>query len=126
MPLGSNTRRMEKHDEIRRPIVRAGANGRSKWSPGKPRFDLRDYEPTEMHMSSNPTFAAAQPYRTKFVLVNDRVPRTDQRCALCGGIVEEAYVRDSQTRLIYCDTQCLAGGSYMTRSLLNSRRRKVS
>ncbi|MBO0759183.1 MAG: hypothetical protein J2P54_25360, partial [Bradyrhizobiaceae bacterium] len=35
-------------------------------------------------------------------------PRTDQQCALCGGIVEKGYVRDSQTRLIYCDTQCLA------------------
>jgi hypothetical protein len=72
---------MEKHDEIRRPIVRAGANGRSKWSPGKPRFDLRDYEPTEMHMSSNPTFAAAQPYREPTVIVEDQpqVKMTERR-----------------------------------------------
>jgi hypothetical protein len=78
-------------------------------------------------MSTSPSFAAARsPYRTRFVLVNDRLPRTDQRCALCGGIVEKAYVRDSQTRLIYCDTRCLAGGSHMTRSLLNGRGRKVS
>jgi hypothetical protein len=79
-----------------------------------------------MHMNTNPNFAGRLPYRTRFVLVNDRVPRTDQRCALCGGIVEKGYVRHSQTRLIYCDTRCLAGGSYMSMSPLNGRRRKVS
>ena len=78
-------------------------------------------------MSTNTNFAASRfPHRTRFVLVNDRVPRTDQRCALCGAIVEKGYVRDSQTRLIYCDTQCRAGGSRMTISLLNGLRRQVS
>jgi hypothetical protein len=81
----------------------------------------------EKHMSTNPNFVAVRlPYRTRFVLVNERVPRADQRCALCGGIVEKGYVRDSQTRLIYCDTQCFAGGSHMTMPLLNGRGRKVS
>jgi hypothetical protein len=46
-------------------------------------------------------------HRTRFVLVNDRVPRTDGHCALCGSIIEKGYVRYSQTRLIYCDTKCL-------------------
>jgi hypothetical protein len=78
-------------------------------------------------MSTNPSFAADRlPYRPRFVLVNDRVPRTNEHCALCGGIVENGYVRDSQTRLIYCDPQCFAGGSHMTVSFINKRERKVS
>ena len=86
-----------------------------------------DNEPMEMPMSTNPSFAADRlAYRTRFVLVNDRVPRTHQRCALCSEIVEQGYVRDSQTRLIYCDAQCLAGGSHTTMPLLNGRARKVS
>jgi hypothetical protein len=43
-----------------------------------------------MDMSTNPNFVAVQlPYRIRFVLVNNRVPRTDQCCALCGEIVEK-------------------------------------
>jgi hypothetical protein len=78
-------------------------------------------------MSTNPSFAADRlPYRTRFVLVNNRVPRTDEHCALCGEIVEKGYVRDSRTRLIYCDPQCFAGGSYRTTSLIKDRGRRVS
>jgi hypothetical protein len=78
-------------------------------------------------MSTNPSFAADRlPYRTRFVLVNNRIPRTDEHCALCGVIVGKGYVRDSQTRLIYCDPQCFAGGSHMTKSLIKDRERKVS
>jgi hypothetical protein len=78
-------------------------------------------------MSTNLTFApGGSSGQTRFVLVNDRVPRTDQHCALCGGIVEKSYVRDSQTRLIYCDTQCFAGGARITMSGIENRERKVS
>jgi hypothetical protein len=35
----------------------------------------------------------------RFVLVNNRVPHTDQHCALRGGLIEKGYVRDSLTRL---------------------------
>ena len=62
--------------------------------------------------------------RTRFILVNDRLPRTDERCAMCGGIVEKGYVRDFQTGLICCDTQCFAGGDYLVNN--KDRRRKVS
>jgi hypothetical protein len=31
--------------------------------------------------------------RIRFFLVNNRVPRTDERCALCGSILEQGYVR---------------------------------
>jgi hypothetical protein len=52
------------------------------------------------------------PHATRFVLVNDRLPRNDEHCALCGGTIEKGYVRDFRTGLIYCDTQCFAGGAY--------------
>jgi hypothetical protein len=67
------------------------------------------------------------PHRMRFVLVNDRVPRTDEHCALCSRIVEKSYVRDSRTRLIYCDTQCFAlGGAHQPASAVQNRGRKVS
>jgi hypothetical protein len=78
-------------------------------------------------MSTDPSFAADRlPYRTRFILVNNCVPRTDGHCALCSGMVEKGYVPDSRTRLIYCDPQCFAGRSHMTKSLINDRGRKVS
>jgi hypothetical protein len=78
-------------------------------------------------MSTDPGFATERvPYRMRFVLVNARVPRTDDHCTLCGGIVERGYVRDSRTRLIYCDPQCFAGWSLATKSLSADRGRKVS
>jgi hypothetical protein len=73
------------------------------------------------------TFARDRiPHRTRFVLVNDRVPRTDGHCALCGSIIEKGYVRDSQTRLIYCDTQCLPSEAVMAMPVIQDRARKVS
>jgi hypothetical protein len=65
----------------------------------------------------SPNLSSAISYcRTRFILVNDRLPHADKRCATCGGIVEKGYVRDFQTRLIYCDTQCFAGGEYFSNS----------
>ena len=59
-------------------------------------------------------FATGGPlHQTQFVIVNDRLPRTGEHCALCGGRIEKGYVRDSRTRLIYCDRQCFAGGARM-------------
>ena len=52
------------------------------------------------------------PHAARFVLVNDRVPRNDEHCAVCGGTIDKGYVREFKTRLIYCDTQCFAGGTY--------------
>jgi hypothetical protein len=60
----------------------------------------------------------------RFVLVNNRVPRMDQHCALCGGLIEKGYVRDSRTRLIYCDAQCFAG--WAAASVLKISGRKAS
>jgi hypothetical protein len=65
-------------------------------------------EPMEVSMTTHSIFAKGEfPYQTRFVLVNDRIPRTAKKCALCGNFVERGYVRDARTRLIYCDTQCL-------------------
>ena len=65
------------------------------------------------NMSTDLTFAIGRfPQAIQFVLVNNRVPRTGQHCALCDGLIEKGYVRDSQTRLIYCDTQCFAGWAH--------------
>ena len=71
---------------------------------------LRDANRWMSNMSTYLAFATERfPQAIRFVLVDDRVPRTDQQCALCGGLIEKGYVRDSRTRLIYCDTQCFAG-----------------
>jgi len=74
-------------------------------------------------MSANLPFAISH-RRTRFIVVNDRLPRTDGCCAICGGILKKGYVRDSQTRLIYCDTQCFAGRELFSNS--KDHRRKVS
>ena len=79
------------------------------------------------NMSSSPSFAAGGfPQGIRFVLVNNRVPRTDEHCALCGGLIEKGYVRDSQTRLIYCDTQCFAGWAHEAAPVVKNRGRKAS
>jgi hypothetical protein len=78
-------------------------------------------------MSASPSFVTSgSACRTRFVLVNGRVPRTDQRCALCGAIVDKGYVRDSQTRIIYCDTQCFAGGVRIATPAIKNQQRRVS
>jgi hypothetical protein len=75
-------------------------------------------------MNTNLTFATGGfPQLTRFVLVNERMPRNDAKCASCGVTIEKGYVRDFRTRLIYCDTQCFAGEAY---SVTKNRARKVS
>ena len=44
----------------------------------------------------------------RFVLVNERSPRAETCCAVCCTKIGRGYVRDAQTRLLYCDAQCLA------------------
>ena len=79
------------------------------------------------NMSTDLTFAAGRfPRAIRFVLVNNRVPRTGQHCALCGGLIEKGYVRDSQTRLIYCDTQCFAGWAHEAAPVVKNYGRKAS
>ena len=78
-------------------------------------------------MNANLSFARGGfLHRTRLVLVNDRVPRTNGHCALCGSVIETGYVRDSRTRLIYCDMQCFPGGADMAMPVIKDRARKVS
>jgi len=78
-------------------------------------------------MNAHSIFATGGfPHQTRFVLVNDRVPRADRRCALCGDLVEKGYVRDARTRLIYCDTKYLPRRVDVTKSIINDCARKVS
>jgi hypothetical protein len=79
------------------------------------------------NMSSDLTFTTGRfPQAIRFVLVNNRIPRTDEHCALCGGLIEKGYVRDSQTQLIYCDTQCFSSWTHMAIPVVKNRGRKVS
>ena len=84
---------------------------------------IKRLEPMEVDMNTNLTFATGGFPQLTFVLVNERMPRNDAHCALCGGTIEKGYVRDFRTRLIYCDTQCFAGGEY---SVIKNRVRRVS
>jgi hypothetical protein len=78
-------------------------------------------------MSTDPPFATGRfPRAIRFVLVNNRVPRTGQHCAVCGGLIEKGYVRDSRTRVIFCDTQCFAGWAHNAAPVAKNRGRKAS
>jgi hypothetical protein len=79
------------------------------------------------NMSTDLTLATGRvPRAIRFVLVNNRVPRTDQHCALCGGLIEKGYVRDSRTRVICCDTQCFAGWTNNAAPIVKNLARKAS
>ncbi len=69
---------------------------------------------------------AAPPGRTRFVIVNDRVPRSNANCALCCNKLEQGYVRGSQTGLVYCNPHCLSAHEQMAFLAIENRARKVS
>ena len=78
-------------------------------------------------MSTDLSYATGRFSRAiRFVLINNRVPRMDQHCALCGRLMEKGYVRDVQTRLIYCDTQCFAEWAHEAAPVVKNRGRKAS
>jgi len=62
-------------------------------------------------MRANPTCAQAAPIPrwTRFVLVNNRVPNANAICVTCGTRIERGYVRQPETRRVYCDARCFAG-----------------
>jgi hypothetical protein len=82
----------------------------------------------EAQMSIFPTFASmeASPLRARFVIVNDRVPREAASCAICGRKIERGYVRESQTRLLYCDTDCVPEHAKTAMVALKNCTRRVS
>jgi hypothetical protein len=82
----------------------------------------------EAEMSSLTTCASteASVLRTRFVIVNDRVPRAKAICAICGRKIETGYVRESQTRLFYCDTKCVPEYAKLTMIPVKTHAREVS
>jgi hypothetical protein len=61
-----------------------------------------------------------------FVIVNDRMPGPDASCMLCCEKIGDAYVRDLQTRIFYCDQRCLGGHVKMTWLQRERSRRRAS
>ena len=68
------------------------------------------------------TGPAQFPAHIRFVVVNNRVPRADALCALCGTKIEQAYLHELQTSFLYCDAQCFAGYQKM---MVPARARRV-
>ena len=62
----------------------------------------------------------------RFVLVNERSPRADASCAVCCARIDRGYVRDPQTRLLYCDAQCFADHERMDNPARLRDARRVS
>ena len=79
-------------------------------------------------MNNSPRFAniAGCSAQIRFILVNDRAPRTDTTCALCSPKIKNEYGRAPWTGLIYCDAQCFAEHERMTSLALQNDARKVS
>jgi len=79
-------------------------------------------------MSTAFKFASAAPLpgRTRFVLVNGRVPSSGANCALCCQTIEQGYVRELRTGLVYCNPQCFCGHDKMAFLAIEDRARKVS
>lgn len=44
----------------------------------------------------------------RFVLVRGRTPFSQIRCAYCNRPISAGYLRDTGTRLYYCDLDCYA------------------
>jgi hypothetical protein len=78
-------------------------------------------------MNANPTTAGpTRQSPARFVLVNNRIPRTDANCALCCAKIEAGYVREPQTRLVYCSPRCFAGHGKMAMTSFFNRARRAS
>jgi hypothetical protein len=70
----------------------------------------------EMQMKINSAHARTEERspRLQYVVVNHRTPRADPHCSLCGGELQQGYVRDLLTDQLYCDRYCLAGHAKIT------------
>jgi hypothetical protein len=79
-------------------------------------------------MNASLTFVGPTRYppRTRFVLVNDRIPRTDASCAQCRAKIEVGYVREPRTSLLYCNIQCFTRQKKSVMIAIMNRVRRVS
>ena len=62
----------------------------------------------------------------RYVLVNERVPRADEHCALCGAMFRTGYARDFHTCSLFCNNRCFAGNAKIATSSTQTGTRKVS
>jgi hypothetical protein len=58
----------------------------------------------------------------RFVLVNERIPRSQADCATCRARIERGYVRDPQTRDVYCNPACFGEHERMSMPAIVTRR----
>jgi hypothetical protein len=75
------------------------------------------------------TAAASQSQREaglRFILVNGNSAGDDAHCALCCEKIGESYVREMQTRLLYCDSRCYCGHIAFSHLAIEARARKAS
>jgi hypothetical protein len=87
---------------------------------------ITDLSAAEHANAGSPASRPRRQAGMRFIFVNGRTPRDDAHCALCCDKIGEAYVRETQTRLLYCDAQCYRGHVKFCQLGLESRARKVS
>ena len=102
-------------------------NPAARWPRPMHRYEL-NREAIEPPMCTALKFAsmASVPGWSRFVLVNDRVRRSDVTCALCCKKIERGYLRELQTGLVYCDPQCFSEHEQKAFLAIETRVRKVS
>ena len=66
------------------------------------------------------------PALTRFILVNERIPREHTGCASCCARIERGYVRDPHTRLVFCDAVCFAAHEKKALPTTTEHARRVS
>ena len=67
----------------------------------------------------------------KYMVVNDRTPRTtgmNLYCAFCCGKItnKDSYVRDLELNLLYCRVECLTDHTTSSQLAIEHHARKVS
>jgi len=60
----------------------------------------------------------------RFIVVNNRAPRTPSYCALCDAKLLFGYVREIETELCYCSHACFIGHPALPQLALEYRSRE--
>ena len=74
-------------------------------------------------MIENP---ALFPSRAKFVLVNDRTPRNEACCFMCCRPIEQGYLREARSRVLFCSTECFGVYETPAKTVTERRTRQAS
>lgn len=62
----------------------------------------------------------------RFILVNGSPAGDQAHCALCCEKIGDTYLREMQTRLLYCDSRCYRGHVAFSHLALEARAKKAS